>query len=643
MLKRMGKILLVVSCIFVFVYLRRPVTTNDTYFGLKIGEYIVEHRSIPDREIFSWSAAGRPIVMYEWLTQVLIYLLFKIGGFPLIESYTAVMGVLIFSLVYLLFRRAFQQPWWVALAFSWLGISSIAEFITPRPYLVAFVGFLVLFYLIFRYLFFGHSPLWLLLPMTYIWTNSHASFIFVPGFLIAFALFAPQRRKTFLTFSALTTLVTFLPPLWYHPHQWLFHFFQYLPVLSRYVMEWKPLGEFSFNQRWYGGLTIGTLFFSFALSRVTRQLFRWVFAAPLILLALVSFQAIRHVVFGTLSLILALGLFLPSHPVKYKRLTIPLLLIILATTVWLLIDKRSRISREQVEFQQQTLLENIDFLRRVRLDGHMLNEFSLGSYLLYYLYPEYQVMIDARADVYMCCELADLLPIVEAKHASRDVFSQAVDTFLRKYDVSYFIVPYSSQNPLVQTSTTLMADTLLDNPDWRLIYASDDWQILLRNDGRNQQLWDEGTMKAVTPYRLSEFRSNRAVEAQREYEQLIVLEDSGIAENGLGVSLLSQGKTDEAKIHFERAVERNPYLGKPHLGVAQIAFRENDMADAISHLKQAVSLSPYLGEAHLLLGQALDQDGQKQEAIRALNTGLDADIDLLSRQRMAQLLHKLQD
>jgi hypothetical protein len=49
---------------------------NDLWWQLKAGEMILQNRAIPHADVFSFTAAGKPWVVQEWLTDLLLYMLF---------------------------------------------------------------------------------------------------------------------------------------------------------------------------------------------------------------------------------------------------------------------------------------------------------------------------------------------------------------------------------------------------------------------------------------------------------------------------------------------------------------------------------------------------------------------------------------
>ena len=53
---------------------------GDTFSHLATGEWIIAHRAAPHVDPFSLSMAGAPWIAHEWLSEVLLTLAFRLGG-----------------------------------------------------------------------------------------------------------------------------------------------------------------------------------------------------------------------------------------------------------------------------------------------------------------------------------------------------------------------------------------------------------------------------------------------------------------------------------------------------------------------------------------------------------------------------------
>jgi len=59
-----------------------PPLDPDLWWHLANGRLMLATRSIPHVDVYSFSAAGHPWVMHEWLADLAMYLLYQRGGLP---------------------------------------------------------------------------------------------------------------------------------------------------------------------------------------------------------------------------------------------------------------------------------------------------------------------------------------------------------------------------------------------------------------------------------------------------------------------------------------------------------------------------------------------------------------------------------
>lgn len=647
-----GWLIIVLSAIAVFLFSIHRVTTFDTFFGLRIGEFVVKHGTIPLHEPFSWSAQGRYIIPYEWLAQVLVYLLFQLGQFKALELYVATTLTIFYLLVFVINNHALKRDLVGSLLLSGLLTMSVYEFFSARPQVVAFVGLVFMLYLVLLFIIQKKNRLYWLLPLTYLWANSHASFILIFFFLVSYAFLgrwyldikrqhdhARLVTKTLLLYVGYCAAITLLPPLWYRPYELLWRFSHDLPFMTRFISEWGPLTISPAYQIYY--VFSFVIIVGICIARCVKKEHRssLLLVLPLLAIAIASFQAIRHYPLGITALFLMLSFFLPNMNVHghHRVLNIGIVATALITIIWLGWNKRAPMNDTIWTIPSMEIDRDIDYINHAQFRGHMFNEFSAGGYFLYALYPQYQTYFDGRADIYSCCEMRDFWPLIVAKNGPRDEFKKLMYQYIEKNKFSYLLIPTYTYNPLEYNTTNLMADFLLDDPHWRLVYFSDFLQILVRDDGKNQEIFDQG-FTAITPYRFTQYRSGHENDAKEEFERMLERTDSATGRSALGQIDLKLDNIENARQEFERAIRLKPRLGKAYVGLGKVDLQLHHQQDAISHFKHAIAVAPYLGEAYILLAKTYSELGQKDLARHVLETGLKQNIDFLSLKEMVRLL-----
>jgi tetratricopeptide (TPR) repeat protein len=92
--------------------------------------------------------------------------------------------------------------------------------------------------------------------------------------------------------------------------------------------------------------------------------------------------------------------------------------------------------------------------------------------------------------------------------------------------------------------------------------------------------------------------------------------DNPLAHYNLGTVLDGLGRSREAVVHYQRALELKPDYPEPHNNLGVILAAEGKFHEAIEHYRQALRLRPDDVEAHNNLGNALAAVGETEEAIK---------------------------
>ncbi|MES1206021.1 MAG: tetratricopeptide repeat protein [Pseudomonadota bacterium] len=101
--------------------------------------------------------------------------------------------------------------------------------------------------------------------------------------------------------------------------------------------------------------------------------------------------------------------------------------------------------------------------------------------------------------------------------------------------------------------------------------------------------------------------------------------DSWGAHNNLGGFLLERGEPDQARAHFERAVELRPDYAKAQYNLGAILREQGQLEMAVAHLGRAVELQPDYVDAQNSLARALAQRGDWDGAMEHLQRSLAQD------------------
>ena len=158
----------------------------DFGFHLKAGEYIWSTWSIPDRDVFSYLAAGNRWVDSHWLFQLVLYGVYSVAGIPGIILLRISVLVAAFAL---LLATVYRREYFAISVFvGLLALSNTFHRFVIRPELLSFLFLAAFFFLLER--FSRHPRLSLIaIPLLQvIWTNAHGLHILGVAFVGLYVL-----------------------------------------------------------------------------------------------------------------------------------------------------------------------------------------------------------------------------------------------------------------------------------------------------------------------------------------------------------------------------------------------------------------------------------------------------------------------
>ncbi len=160
-----------------------PLPPNDFWWHLKIGELTCTQRAIPTTQMFAWTLPpDAPFTYGAWLGEVLLYLLYRLGGLALVTF--ARNGLVLVAFWLAGWAARVRSGSWrlVAPALVLAGGMSLNNLVV-RPQVWSFPLFALYLLLLTRYVNSGGArsePRWSLLalpPLMALWVNAHGAFV----------------------------------------------------------------------------------------------------------------------------------------------------------------------------------------------------------------------------------------------------------------------------------------------------------------------------------------------------------------------------------------------------------------------------------------------------------------------------------
>jgi hypothetical protein len=157
------------------VFALRRLDDTDTWWHLAAGRWILENGRVPTTDTLSFTVPDHSWTNLQWLFDVVLYGLYRLGGADLLVLTSAFCFMLSVALLAWNVRRALG-PVASCLLLSWVVLIANARFVI-RPEMATFVllecGLLIVASAHQR----EGRGLWLLVPLMLLWVNLHALFV----------------------------------------------------------------------------------------------------------------------------------------------------------------------------------------------------------------------------------------------------------------------------------------------------------------------------------------------------------------------------------------------------------------------------------------------------------------------------------
>ena len=415
-----------------------PPLDPDLWWHLANGRLMLTTSSIPHVDLYSFSAAGHPWVMHEWLADLAMYLLFQRGGLPFLVAIFAGMVTAAAICLYLLLRRTGLPPT-AAAALTLVGALAGSTAWGARPQLlnVLFCGLLLLGLIEYRA---GRLHAWMLPPFIWLWANLHSGFLV--GVIISGLFLAgegveawrsgegamPRRRLTALAgaIGAGAALAVINP---FGIQTILFSLGTLTsPLIQNNIQEWASPDFHSMAGLLFEGI-IFLLLAGLATGRARARTSEWLLAFALLYLALASQRHVPLFVLGAAPLmgrcaqaLLSLASDLlppadrrtvaqaalrwrPARPMAPSlalgAVNLVLLIVVGAGMIAYRALPNLRPATETAAISAVLPVQATDALQRTGRALRVFNYYDYGGYLVWRLFPDGgRVFIDGRVEVY---------------------------------------------------------------------------------------------------------------------------------------------------------------------------------------------------------------------------------------------------
>ncbi|MBU3979250.1 hypothetical protein KJ980_00565 [Patescibacteria group bacterium] len=483
--------LIPLTYLFLLLFQKDLAMMGDLGRHLKLGEIVVKCLCVPQTNLFSYTHPSFPIINHEWLAEVIFYLTsswFGLNGLLILKM---VLVIITASLLYFVALKKSSLFWVTIFALLSTTIFSTRFHVLPELFSYLFMsGFI---FLIERY---KQSKriylLWLLPILELLWVNMHIYFIIGIGMYGLFfieELFRSKRLDKRLLFigTALISAMLLNPSFIQGALLPFMVFNNYGLSVEENGSPFSLFAPTSTNTNIAYTLILQVIVFEllivlFTISLFSKKQWKDIFQTGSGLFAVgLGLKFIRSIsVPGVLGFIpLAQGFTLLEQKIrkatnKYMVNTIKGA-VILTVGIIIAIHAKGLFYYKILSFSFVPSSENaVSFIVQSGVHGPIFNNYRIGNYLIFGLYPEEKIFVDARPEAYPASFFDDYWRMM----ADEQFFNQQV----KKYNINSVV--FNVDDDPVKIRPFLLR--LLNSKEWVPVYADGLVTILLRDNEKNK-------------------------------------------------------------------------------------------------------------------------------------------------------------
>ncbi|MEO5969599.1 MAG: hypothetical protein ABIQ95_06700 [Bdellovibrionia bacterium] len=447
-----------------------PLQDADVFFYLSMGRLFFETGSIPYQDPYLYSFPDW-YVLHEWLSYVLFYISYLIGGISGLIIMKILLWVSIFTV---LARQACKskipEAWIFAILFLTLGASSVR--FTERASLFSDVFLTVMAAYLLSPQKLSRKILWIF-PLVFIfWVNIHPGFILGLVLFLAYLLLEGSKVPRWAWGSWFLSLIgCLLNPKFLEGA--LFPFRALTPEWSLYRsrnFEWMPTFEEPFRSTWEVRFLIVLLLLTLVLLSIAllKKGRRHSFAGVTFLIYCYLAQNASRFI-STSALGFSLLSFYALRELKWelkeswnRRFTTGCAVFFLALAGWITLEGYTTAAGYR-RFggglnPEYFPVGAANFIKSRDLQGHFFNEYAWGSYFIWTLNRKQSLFIHGHID-----DPRHLADDYFAVNARKDLFDNTVN----RYDIRYFVLDKAK---------------LFVEPRPKLLDFLDQWKIIYEDE-----------------------------------------------------------------------------------------------------------------------------------------------------------------
>jgi hypothetical protein len=437
------------------------IAEADIWFHLRNAQELLTRHLFLRADLYTFTAAGAPLLNFEWLSELPYYFAFQAWGLRgLLSVYLVVLWVVFAGVYYLAVRRGANvgDAALVTMAGVALGCYSFG----PRMLHFGWLCLIILLLVLERFQRIGKG-LWLLPPLFALWINLHGSWVFgfvVMGIYIVSGLvegewgmvvserWTPAQLRKLLGAFAASAVALLANPYGYKLLWYPFELLHRQQAVRDNMIEWQSV---DFHTGW-GKLAMFMIFALLGAAWFSRR--PWNLRdIGLILFALAtSLTHLRFLLFAAIILVPILAprlqFFAPYGATKDRPwLNFAMTAAVAGMILW----TYPSAAQLQDNIDRQFPRDALRFMQEKQITGRLFHYYDFGGYIEFYA-PTVKTFADGRTDIFVYNGILD--DYLKVNKIERPF------ELLDKYKIDYVLFPVDKH----------LSYVLDHNTGWRTIY-----------------------------------------------------------------------------------------------------------------------------------------------------------------------------
>jgi hypothetical protein len=449
----------------------------DVWWHIKVGETVLATHRWPTTDVYSFTLAGQLWISPEWLGEVLLATVSRVGGVRGLDLLLIVLGSAIMLALYALgtIRSGNSKA---ALVSSALVYVLACPSFTLRPQMLGYLFLIVTLIALELFRQGKKGALWVLPPLFLVWVNTHGSWIIGLGALFVYWAcglrefrlgaieakpWSAEERRGFSMVFLLSVVAIMLTPYGTELAVFPFRFALGLPLNSTQIKEWLPLAFSATYGKVFLALIVGFFLAQIAFGLTWRLEELALFSGGTVMACLHARFLLIFVPFFVPVLSVMLARWVP--PYSRAKDKYALNLVLMASVFAAMIHYFPSRADLDEKVAKRFPVKAVEYLRQHSVPGPMFDSYAFGGYLIWALGPEKKVFIDGRGELYEPGGVFnDYLQVAELKPGALSV--------LQRYEIRSCLIAKDEG----------LATVLAALSDWRKVYSDETSILFVRRD-----------------------------------------------------------------------------------------------------------------------------------------------------------------